>query len=210
MHKDLKFNLESIKEFQSDVPGIGNFPDRMLAQTYEEFVSVLYKDIDRIVITMEKNPELQQNDSEDRLTIEIRGILEHSGYDATHEEKIGGHADLVVKKNDWLWIGEAKIHYDYGHLFKGFQQLSTRYSTGGSYNSQGGMLIYIFGAKAKIVMDTWKTHLKEKMGEDNLEFFECQANLLYFYSEHSHQRTGLAFKVRHIPFCLHFDPKDKK
>ena len=203
--------LSQLKGFQDYIPELRNFPERILIRTYEEFISVLYKDIDAIVADMEENPELRNGDKEDRLTIEIKSFLKHMGYDASHDSKIGGHADLVVKKNNWLWIGEAKIHSTYDYLFQGFQQLTTRYSIGSHNNCEGGMLIYIHNQSVGKVMSKWKEHLEGRK-EDvcNLETFECPANPLSFYSTHSHQRTDQTFKVRHIPFNLYFAPQDRK
>ena len=209
MHKDLKLSLKNLNDFSDDVPGIGNFANRMLAETYEKFISVLYDDIDKIVARMEENPELRKDDGEDRLTIEIINQLCAMGYDASHETKIGGHADLVVKNQTkgWIWIGEAKIHNGYAWLLKGFNQLTTRYSTGNDNNCQGGLLIYIRNIDAKNVMNKWQTHLKENI--EGIKIMPCPNNSLSFYSTHNHQRTGLEFKVRHIPLVLSFKPQDK-
>ncbi len=210
MHKDLKISLETLKDFQNDVDGIGNFPDRLLAKDYEEFVSILYDDINKIVIEMERNLELRKKDGEDRLTIEIKGSLCHFGYTAGHDNKIGGHCDLTVEKKEWLWIGEAKVFDSRGYTWvnEGFQQLTTRYSTGGYNNCHGAILIYIRKPNTKQIMENWKAHLLANNGDvENLQAFDFLEKSLIFCSEHSHQRTGLPFKVRHIPFCLHFDPK---
>lgn len=206
------FSLSDLKKLQGHIPELGNFPSRLTVASYEEFVDVLYKDLDCIVARMEENPELLKKDKEDRLTIDVKNQLCAMGYDAGHDTKIGGHVDLVVKKaaENWKWIGEAKIHKSYDYLFEGFQQLTTRYSTGGYNNSQGGMLIYIRNSNAQNVIETWKSHLKEKEGVENLQISECPVNPLSFYSTHCHQRTHLAFKARHIPFSLHFDPQDHK
>ncbi|MEY3879906.1 MAG: hypothetical protein RIQ94_701 [Pseudomonadota bacterium] len=203
-------SLSQLKELQGDVPGLGHFPERMLAKTLEEFISVLYRDMDSIVAEIEENPELRKNHSEDSLTIEIKGNLKHMGYDASHEIKIGGHADLVVKKKEWLWIGEAKIHSSYDYLFKGFQQLTTRYTTGSYNNCEGGMLIYIRNQNIEQIMKKWENHLKGKDEVTGLATSKCTVNPLSFYSTHNHQRTNLPFKIRHIPFNLCFSPKDKK
>ena len=208
MHEELKLSLETINKFRDDVVGIENFPNRVLAESYETFISILYDDIDKIVTRMEENPELLKNDSEDRLTIDIVNQLRAMGYDASHETKIGGHADLVVKKliKNWIWIGEAKIHKDYAWLLKGFNQLTTRYSTGNDNNCQGSLLIYIRNIDAKNVMDTWKKHLEKNIND--IKITPCPNNRLSFYSTHNHQRTGLEFKVRHIPLVLCFNPQD--
>lgn len=209
MHNELKMSLKTLKDFQDDVPEIGNFPDRLLVDDYESFVSVLHKDIEIIRSKMEENPELLSEDSEDRLTIEIKNMLSCMGYNSSHDTKIGGHSDLSVKKRNWLWIAEAKIHNSYEYLLQGFLQLTTRYSLGGENNCEGGMLIYIKTARAKNVMDNWKNHLINNKLEKISKTYDCPMNKLAFYSEHNHQRTDLTFKVRHIPFCLHFDPKDR-
>jgi|LakMenE18May11ns_1017448.scaffolds.fasta_scaffold9823737_2 hypothetical protein len=203
-------SLGELKELQCHIPALGNFLGRLLAKNYEEFISVLYEDIDAIVANIEENPELRQKDKEDRLTIEIKNSLKHMGYDASHDSKIGGHTDLSVKKNKWLWIGEAKKHGSYNELFEGFQQLTTRYSTGSYNNCEGGMLIYIFNKNVSNVMSTWKKHLEKKEEVCNLGTSVCPVNSLSFYSTHSHQRTGEEFKVRHIPFNLYFSPQDHK
>lgn len=210
MHEDLEFSLKTLKDFSEDVPGIGNLPNRMLASSYDDFVITLYKDIDVIVAKMEENPELLKNDTEDRLTVDVKNQLCAMGYDAFHEAKIGGHADLVVKKQatNWTWIGEAKVHKNYKWLLKGFQQLTTRYTTGGYNNCQGGLLIYIRNANAKNVMEKWKDYLEKQNNIKGLKIIPCRVNPLSFYSKHNHQRSGSPFKIRHLPFILHFNPQD--
>lgn len=205
-------SLSQLKELQDNIPELRNFPERILTKTYEEFVSVLYKDIDAIVADIEENPELRKDHSEDSLTIEIKGNLKHMGYNASHDTKIGGHADLVVKKEkqNWLWIGEAKIHKSYDYLFQGFQQLTTRYSTGSYNNCEGGMLIYIRNINIEQIMKKWEEHLKGKDEIAEIETSQCPVNPLSFYSTHHHQRTNLPFKVRHMPFNLYFFPEDNK
>lgn len=206
------WTLSDLKKMQDQIPGLGNFPSRLTVTSYEEFVDVLYKDLECIVNRMEENPELLKDDNEDRLTIDVKNQLCAMGYDADHDTKIGGHVDLIVKKSatNWKWLGEAKIYSSYAYLFEGFLQLTTRYSTGGYNNTQGGMLIYIRTANVQNVMTSWKSHLEQKDDVENLIISECPINPLSFYSTHSHQRTHLPFKVKHIPFSLHFNPQDHK
>jgi hypothetical protein len=183
---------------------------RWLVATYDDFIEVLYKDIDDIVSSLQENPELYQKDrSEDRITVEIKKMLNHMGYDAAHDVKHGGHTDLLVKKDVYIWIGEAKIHSSYDYLWQGFQQLTTRYSSGDSNQKDGGLLIYIFQKDAKTVMDEWMKHLSSK----NLEGYTsetCKKRSLSFFSNHRHTKSGLIFRTRHIPVMFHFDPKDRR
>ena len=123
-----------------------------------DFIGQLYKDLDRVINQIERNPELRQQDGEDRLTIEIVGSLRSSGYNANHDCKTGGHVDLTVEQNDLIWLGEAKIYKDNNYLWEGFQQLATRYSTGDTNQNSGGLLIYIFNEDAKSVMERWQSH----------------------------------------------------
>ena len=176
----------------------------------DDFVDNLYIQIDKILGNFEKNPELHQHDSEDRMTIEIANGLNLIGYNVTHEEKIGGHADLSVKhRNGWLWIGEAKIHSDYGYLWQGFQQLTTRYTTGNDNQNAGGLIIYIRNKNAKSVIDTWKERLNTNYGIQ--EFSPCPKRESFsFFTRHVHSRSGIPFNVRHMGVVLGFDPRDRK
>jgi len=214
MHQELKLSLETLKKFSDDVPGLGNFANRALVSDYEGFVSILYNDIDLIVSKIEQNPELYKNDSEDRITIDIINQLCAMGYVASHEKKIGGHTDMLVEKppKTWLWIGEAKIHSSYPYLFKGFRQLTTRYTSGTNDTNQGGMLIYIRQANTQNIMNKWRDYLNKinlrASTPFNLNTSPCNQNPLSFYSIHIHQRSGLPFTTRHIPLVLHFNPED--
>jgi cell pole-organizing protein PopZ len=113
----------------------------------DDLIRNLYKDIDKVISQIQENPGVRQQDNEDRLTIEIVDQLRSLGHEASHDTKIGGHADIVVRKNDFLWLGEAKIYQHNNNLWEGFLQLLTRYSTGDFNQENGGLLIYIRGQK---------------------------------------------------------------
>jgi hypothetical protein len=101
MSENIKVNLRSLQELESLIPELAGFPSRVLAETYDKFIQVLYKDIDKIIYQLQENPELLQNDTEDRLTLNIVHSLRCMGYGASHEQKIGGHVDLAVKKGNF-------------------------------------------------------------------------------------------------------------
>jgi hypothetical protein len=208
MNEEIKLSLRKLQEFEDDIPGFARFPSRALAETYDEFIKILYEDIDRIINLLQENPELYQNDQEDRLTIEIKNSLCHMGYDASHDTKIGEHADLVVKKKKFLWIGEAKIHSSYPYLWKGFQQLSTRYSIGDFYQKDGGLLIYVKGKDAKNVVQKWQEYLTGKKLSD-FSIRPCNMRDICFFSVHKHERSGCNFTIRHMPIMLYFNVQDK-
>lgn len=207
----------SLAELQQFLDSKRNIADAVLVQTYEDFVSVLYKDIDDCIREMEAGRSIRQlnNDSdkrhgENRLTEDFRMFLIGRGYDAKRETDVNGHCDLIVQDKKYLWLGEAKIHNHYDYLKKGFNQLLTRYSLGVPNANQGGILIYIYNKNAAKVITQWQTHLTNC----NLNGFStnsCNARpQLAFYSTHSHKGSGLPFTVRHMGIVLHFDPQDKK
>lgn len=183
---------------------------RTLVNTYDEFIKILYEDLDYIVELIQENSEFYEEESarnEDKITSEIRRNLVILSYDASHEEKHGGHTDLLIRKRNYVWIGEAKIHGSYDYLWKGFLQLSTRYSTGDGNQKNGGIIIYIFNKNANSIMQKWKEYL-EKILPD-CETKACKARPLAFFSTHCHEKSGYPFTVRHIPVMLYFDPKDR-
>ena len=201
-------SLRDLQKFEQHIPALAGFPSRLLVTDYDDFIKILYRDIDTTIYEIEENPELRQKDQEDRLTIDIKIQLCRMGYNASHDSKVGGHADLVVKKCNFLWIGEAKIHRNYEHLWEGFQQLNTRYSTGDFNQKDGGIFIYIRQKNASSIMEKWKTYLLKK----NLPNYTCEpCNLreLSFFSTHRHEGSGKNFKVRHMPVILYFKPQDK-
>lgn len=207
------FALDAISSIQSRC-GFYNYEIYQYAQDVNklessgDFIGQLYKDLDRVIYQIERNPELRQQDGEDRLTIEIVGSLRSSGYSANHDCKIGGHVDLTVEKNDFIWLGEAKKYKDNNCLWEGFLQLTTRYSIGNDNQSSGGLLIYIFDEDAKSVMEKWQIYLSSKNLPD-YSYKPCKLNSLAFISSHKHQRSGLPFHIKHIPVLLHFSPQDK-
>ncbi|SFB30332.1 hypothetical protein [Azotobacter beijerinckii] len=206
----LNFTLKDLKNFgDALIPGLSAQIMRRTLTTYKEFIKILYRDLDEIVGILQENPELRKNDKEDRITIDIVNMLTTMGYDAAHERKIGGHTDVSIRgKNNFLWIGEAKIHGNYDHLTEGFQQLCTRYATGDSNQDYGGLLIYIRNKDAKNVITTWKSRISD-FELDDYTVQDCnQRPDMVFFTTHKHERSGRPFNVKHIGISLYFNPKD--
>jgi hypothetical protein len=138
--------------------------------------------------------------------------LRGKGYHATHDEKIGGHCDLVVRQFDkpYMWLGEAKIYDGCTYLKQGFNQLCTRYSQGTPDTNNGGLLIYIRQPKVARILTEWQ----KRLTKCNLDDYSAQAcpnrPNLAFFSTHCHESSGLPFTVRHMAIVLHFAPQDKK
>lgn len=206
--QDSQLNVLTLDQMAAICPPLGQFLERQFVKTYDDFSDILYNDIDRIIYKMQENAELRHEDGEDRLTIDIVNMLNVMGYNASHDEKHGGHTDILIKKQSFLWIGEAKKHSNYNYLWEGFQQLNTRYSTGDDNQQEGGIIIYITNKDANSVMIKWNEHLAEKKLPD-YEANPCKKRKLTFLSTHQHEKSGLKFKVRHMPVLLHFEPQDK-
>lgn len=215
-----KSSLEnlSLKEFQESIyrnlrPDIASFVDIILVKTYDDFLKVLYSNIDQCIKIMEEDPAVRQGNTEDRLTEDLKIHLRAKGYDVAHDEKIGGHCDLVVcqtvDQEKYMWLGEAKIHNSYDYLKRGFEQLCTRYLRGTPYRNAGGLLIYIYAKKAAQIIEEWRKRLKQYELENYSEQ-DCNSRPnLAFYSTHCHESSGLPVTIRHIGVVLHFEPQDK-
>lgn len=206
-----RMSIGDLKRF-SDALGLGalaNSIRRASVSSYPQFIETLYVDLNNILLGMQENPELRKNDGEDRLTIEIVCNLRTLGYNASHDAKIGGHADILVRgKDNYIWIGEAKIHSGYDYLFQGFQQLCTRYSTGDAGQDCGALIIYIRNKNSSNVVAEWRQRITG-YGLDNLSLQDCAERPEFvFYSTHTHERTSTSFNVKHIGVSLYFDPKD--
>lgn len=174
---------------------------------YSTFVATLEKALDWVIQELAKNPQLYQNKGEDSITEAIIIPLKGMGFAASHDTHIGGHGDIVIEGiRDFLWLGEAKVHKDYDWLLKGFNQLSTRYSTGSSNQNHGGMIIYSFNKRTDHMMEKWgKTLLS---GVAGVACTPCDSPVNAFRSIHIHERTGVPYNVRHVPVSLYFSPQD--
>lgn len=183
---------------------------RMLVRTYPEFIEVLYKDLDRCVAYLEESRNLRQDDGEDHLTADLIGPLKLLGYDASHDQMIGGHVDIAVRhKKGFLWLGEAKIHSDYGYLWKGFNQLCGRYAPGTPGTNEGGLIIYVRNVDCAGVVAEWRKRLADRALPDYVEA-ECEARPgMAFFTTHKHTDSGLPLRVRHFAVVQHWDPPDR-
>lgn len=188
-------------------------PDRIrfnmvMATSYAQRVSCVEEAIDWIAREHTKTRQHRYDRSEDGLTTDIITDLKAMGFDAAHDKDYGGHGDIVIEARDnFLWIGEAKIHSSYEWLLKGFQQLDTRYSTGLPDQENGGLIIYCTGQKVDLVMDKWAQYLK--LHRPDVDISTIEGYPLLRRSEHKHASTGRIFRVRHVPISLYFDPKDQ-
>lgn len=207
----MSLDVNELSKLKDQVAGtaMGAGIDFILAQSHEARVRAVQRLVDFACNKLVKHREKKQGENEDGLTVQICDMLDHSGIEATHNASIGGHCDIVVKaKDDFLWLAEAKIHRDYAWLDKGFQQLSTRYSTGNPGQDNGEILIYCFVRDAKSMFDKWKNELVIRNPEVTVNE-QQDGNPLIFHSKHKHECSGLDFCVRHKAVTLYWAPKDK-
>ncbi len=191
-------------------PGGDRAIERCQAQTYADFVNILKRDLDEIIIDMERNRQRFQKNSEDEMTFYIASMLNQLGYTATNGSQFGGSVDLTVQKvlKGWLWTAEAKIFTALDKVNEGFLQLTSRYSPGSLEEAKAGMLIYVLTKNAADKMSAWKAHL-ENSGDPSLITESCASRPnLAFYSTQTHESSGLPLSIRHIGVALYFKPID--
>lgn len=207
LDEDVPFTLKQLRALS---PGLASALDRGYTKSYDFFVEKLYQDIDEVTAVIERGRDVRRDDSEDRTTEEIVSFLIGRGYAATANSHQSGHCDITVENRAGLvWLGEAKKHSDYDYLWKGFNQLTTRYSTGAPSSTSGGMLIYIRTQKpASDVIAEWRQRLGVQGLTDYVESDCSERPGLSFYSHHKHGVSGLTYSVRHMGIMMAFAPKD--
>jgi hypothetical protein len=206
--EDVPFTLKQLRVLS---PDLASALDRGYTAKYDFFVENLYDDLDEMMVVIERGRDVRANDSEDRTTEEIVSFLIGRGYVATANSHQSGHCDVTVtNKAGLVWLGEAKKHSDYDYLWKGFNQLTTRYSTGTATASAGGMLIYIRTQKpGSEVLSEWRERLGIQELPDYSDADCARRPGLAFYSEHKHELSGKPYKVRHMGILMKFEPKDE-
>lgn len=173
--------------------------------TYDEFIEQLYCDIDAEIYALQASREMRQDDSEDRITLDILVGLNRHGYYATHDSKTGGHVDLSIRLGAHSWIGEAKKD---GNFQEGYLQLTSRYvqSSGNYAHNHGGLLLYLINsADAASVLERWGA----KLTNNGCIRTKCPKNILAFYSTHKLEGSGTNLIIRSMAVALYHRPLDK-
>lgn len=199
-------------------------------ENYEQFLDMLYDDLDLIIKKFSKSKDkyyqgMKDNskNGEDLINTIICDMLEMRGWTARHDTSVNGHADIVVELlgEDYQWLGEGKINNSNPHIYHGLKQLLYRYSTGLDNENAGGILIYI-NQKPKSQLDIltdWKNYLlnkNETLPEDSEEMpfspvitnKPCCKQSLAFYTKHKHPSSGLNYNIRHMIIDFRHQPKE--
>lgn len=177
---------------------------------YQRLIQLIDRAFDYIAQDLSRNPGIREEDSEDRITIEIVSILKAMGFYVSHDTMEGGHCDILIEQCDnMVWLAEAKKvkGAENRWIYKGFEQLNTRYSTGLDNQNHGGVILYCFVARIDQVMEKWKEYIKSEV--KGIVVNQCPQNSVAFRSVHTHERTGNHYHIRHLPISIYFSPKDR-
>lgn len=188
---------------------------QLASKSHENFNSFVRKELDYAVSKLEQNGNKITFDlSEDVLTLYLLAYIENRylGVEASHEKNQRGHCDISITIGNFIWHGEAKKHSSYLYLFKGYAQLTERYSTGTVNSASGGLIIYTKNKTCMDMMNSWREYLGKNAHRihacENIQINECVKNPLVFYSQHPHTVTKLNYQVIHYPVVLHHKPAD--
>lgn len=182
---------------------------RTLANTYEEFIDVLYKDLDQLIQVLQERKQIYYDAKEDEITMYLVDMLKQRQYRVEHDTKIGGHVDIVIRGtyNEFLWLGEAKRDGGSGWLEEGMQQLCTRYSDGTEGRNHGGIIVYVQGKFASRIFQNWRDRLALTTDFDEIKITDCTRNpSAAFVSTHNHETSGRPYYVRHMSVALFHKP----
>lgn len=203
-----ELSVSGLLALENQIPAIKGLNERLLIDGYDSFVEAVINEVENCVRLLQENPELHFTQTEDQITIQIRNMLVMRNYDAEHDVKHGGHVDLKVKLNDYVFILEAKIYSSYSYLWEGWLQLTTRYASGDFNNKKNAILIYIQEQpNARQIMERWAQYIKSQ--NPCATITHRKEGKLPIISKHILDKTGLEFEIFHIPVMLYFKPEDK-
>lgn len=167
-----------------------------LAETHEERLRILEESLAFCFSRLVDTRGLEEKRGEDELTMRIADMLEAGGISAIHDRHVNGHCDLIVEHDSFMWLGEAKVHKDYGWLEDGFHQLSQRYGTAMLGRDHGELIIYHRKGDSKAVLTEWRDRLSAAHSDVTL-MEDIEGSKLSFRTSHKCPNSGCDFFVRH-------------
>ncbi|HCA5017976.1 TPA: hypothetical protein MW165_003602 [Acinetobacter baumannii] len=186
--------------------------------SYEDFIELIYNDIDEITTDMLTAVEYYRDLGEVQISHNIWMSLRRKWVTVQKDGDINGNVDLSITLGRFVWIAEAKIwggpnKYGNSYLYGGYTQLTERYSKGQVGATAGAMLIFIKPNNKKHtepeVMKSWQDYLAKKLGESLISLTPCKYKASCVYSIQPHSGTEYNYNVRHIPITLLHNPQDK-
>ncbi|EKY3086967.1 hypothetical protein RA970_000057 [Cronobacter dublinensis] len=185
-------------------------------ESYQNFKFFVRELLDDAIKKIEQNANKMGFElTEDQLTLHLLALIDNEfiGVRASHEVNQRGHCDITIQLGKFIWHGEAKKHSSaYSYLFKGYSQLTERYSSGTVDSASGGVIIYTKNKNCSDVMKNYIAYLRKgapKIHEAGaINVSPCANNPLVFYSTHKHTVTKLDYEVIHYPVNLYHNPKE--
>ncbi|MEY0579792.1 hypothetical protein [Providencia manganoxydans] len=187
-------------------------------ESYNNFMQLVRLRLDSAIEAMQKNSNVINFDlSEDQLTLYLIAYIQSTemGIEAAHEVNERGHCDITVKFFKYTWHGEAKKHKtSYSYLFKGYSQLTERYSYCSNNSQSGGVIIYLSRPNTASIMSKWQAHLDKyapkTLKQNAFTSSFCPKNQNVLLSQHLHTVSGLKYDVIHYPVNFYYNPKDRE
>jgi hypothetical protein len=204
-------SMDDLQALISSNPLARNFLRKELVTTYDEFVEVLYDEMDIVISSLEENPQHYYDDNEDKITHSIVSMLKMRNYSATQGTTSGGNVDITVKCINplWSWIGEAKIYASLKNLQEGFLQLTTRYRNASPVFASRGLLAYTKRPDPAAHLKEWDEHVT-KLSLPDYTRSECTRRPgMAFITTHKDSSSGKPVKIRHNAIALHHLPEDR-
>lgn len=206
----MSISLKELSNFRKVDPRVDSLVRRLAVNSYDDFIIALHNDIYLCISDIEVNAKFYNSDKvgEDRISSTIRTMLNERFYTAEAKFVRGGNTDLTVVSFDkkYRWIGEAKLVNGTAnkHIWGGFLQLVTRYTSG--VEPIGGILIYIFASDAKDIMEKYKNFV---IKQTNYSFTIEDCNdrgLSEFCTIHRHCASGKNFRTKYFPVVMYSKP----
>lgn len=185
--------------------------------TYDDFIHLIYSDIDAIVTDMLTAVDDYRAMAEVQISHSIWLGLKRTWPTAQKDSDNNGNADISITLGSFTWIAEAKIwggpnKNNNTYLYGGYTQLTERYSKGQIGATAGAMLIYIKPNNQKQtepkVMVNWQNYLAKKINNPLALFTQCKMKSSCTYSVQPHSGTEYNYSVRHIPITFLHLPRD--
>jgi hypothetical protein len=178
---------------------------RISPTSYQEFIGILYSDLDQLIGLVESDAKDFIDALEDELNRELVRLLRARFYNASHDHDEGGHVDVHVRSRDgrYSWLAEAKIDRGPEYILGGLNQLIDRYAKGTPDHHCGSVIVYIQKDRCTDRFAAWRSHLAANSGTFE-EFSEEDCTVrrgLSFYTEFVLPRIGAGapkYRVRHI------------
>lgn len=193
-------------------PQMPQYGHRMTCSSYQDFLRILYIELNAIIASLVKDANVMQAHSENAINADICRQLCRLGYDAQHDRNNRGHTDISIDYGVYGWIGEGKKvkGVNNSHLGDGYDQLVHRYVPGTPDSEEAGLLIYSYAPDAKHVLAAWCDALTKKnaaqAGYADSMWYSIKKKGFEFTSLNKHVSTGATLTIKHIIVSLHWSP----